>query len=659
MLKSPIRPIAVLVLLATSGAALAAPVTTVQSLPQGSALVTVDNATPTTIISSTPISGLPTGDRLIGFTSSSAGSRVLYGVDAAGQNFVVNGATGVATPVGAPLGFTGFPAHAGVSLNPVTSQLRIVTDADQNFRVTPGTGAAVSLDTNIAYVPGDSGAGVNPNVGAAAHSNAVRGATSTQLYVIDTNRGVLATLGSATVPAEAGQLNTVGALGVNTGANAGFGISGSGQNTALLSDKVSGQEALYSVNLTTGAATLLGVLPAGDFNGLAFTATPLQQIGLTTNQQNVGGVLDNFTLVPSAGLISLFGALDTLPTDAARAQALNQLTPASFALLPELLFQTTDSIDQTIRRYQRDVRAGGTDENAGEVRFGADRKLGMFFVGNGRTGFIGKNTAGSNRTTVGSVGGTGGVDFRLTDKILIGGFGGYDATQARLDPLSPQSDIHTWYAGGYGSLGVGPIYVDAHADYSKSTFRMPRIVSFGGFEESNLSHMNSYNWNAGGTIGASVKAMGIEAEPYAGVNYTHLRLHDFAETGRYGQPTTTALTIFERHGIESLQSIAGLRLGLAIPIAGTSTVVRPTLRGEYHHEFDDKNSRTIVATLADTGVNSAFAFGTTPLSADFAAVGAGFTVSGASPISLVVDYNGELAKDRSIHGITGGFRLSF
>lgn len=659
MPTSPIRSFLVLALLTASGAALAAPVTTVQSLPQGSALVTVDNATPTTIISSTPISGLPTGDRLIGFTSSSAGSRILYGVDANGQNFVINGLSGIATPVGAPLGFKGFPAHAGVSLNPVTNQLRVVTDADQNFRVSPGTGAAVSLDTNIAYAPGDKGAGANPNVGAAAHTNAVPGATSTQLYVIDTNRGVLATLGSATVPAEAGQLNTVGALGVNTGANAGFGISGSGQNTALLSDKVSGQEALYSVNLTTGTATLIGVLPVGDFNGLAFTATPLKQIGLTTNQQNVGAVLDNFAGVPSAGLVSLFGALDTLPTDAARAAALNQLTPTSFALLPELLFQTTDSIDQTIRSYQRDVRAGGTDESAGEVRFGADRKLGMFFVGNGRTGFIGKDTAGSNRTSYSSVGGTGGIDYRLTDKILIGGFGGYDAAQARLDRFSPQSDIHTWYVGGYGSLGYGPVYIDAHGDYSKSEFRMPRTIAFGGFQESNLSHMNSYNWNAGGTIGTSVKYMGVEAEPYAGLNYTHLRLHDFVETGRYGQPTTTALAIFERRGIESLQSIAGLRLGLAIPIAGTSTVVRPTLRGEYHHEFDDKNSRTIVARLANTGVNSAFAFGTTPLSADFAAIGAGFTVSGASPISLVIDYNGEIAKDRGIHGITGGFRLSF
>lgn len=658
MIKPSLRSMLAFVLATASGVALAAPITTLQSLQQGSALVTVDSATPGTVISTAPISGLPTGDRLIGLASRTAGSRALYGIDGNGQNFVINAATGAASPIGAPLPLTGFPAHAGVSFNPVTDQLHVVTDADQNIRINPVTGGQIALDTNVAYVPGDSGAGANPNVGAAAFTNNRLGAGSTTLYVIDTNRGVLATQGAGGSPTT-GQLATVGALGVNTGANAGLGISNTGQTAAILTDKVSGQEAVYSVNLATGAATLVGVLPSGDFTGLAFTATPLQQLGATLNQQNVGGVLDRFTGVPSPALISLFGALDTLPTDAARAQALNQLTPISFALLPELLFQTTDSVDQTIRRYQRDVRAGGTDDSAGEVRFGADRKFGMFLVGNGRTGFLGKTTQGSNRTTVGSVGTTGGIDYRLTDKILIGGFGGYDATQARLDPLSPQSDIHTWYAGGYGSLGYGPIYVDAHADYSKSTLRMPRIVSFGGFEESNLSHMNSYNWNAAGTIGASLKYMGVEAEPYAGVNYTHLRLHDFAETGRYGQANLSSLTIFERHGIESLQSIAGLRLGLAIPIAGTSTVVRPTVRGEYHHEFDDKNSRTITASLADTGVNSAFAFGTTPLSADFAVVGAGFTVSGASPISLVVDYNGELAKDRGIHGITGGFRLSF
>ena len=644
-----------LALVMAGSVAVAAPVTTVQSMQQGSALVTVDTATPGTVLRSTTITGIPVGVRLIGLAERSAGSRALYGVGSNGQTYFINGFTGIATPLGAPLTLTGFPAHAGVSFNPTVDRIRVVTDANQSLRLNPDTGAVAANDAAVAYAPGDSGVGINPNVGGAAYTNNVPGATTTTLYVIDTNRAVLATQGNGTVSPNSGQLFTVGNLAVNTGANAGLAISGSGQSVAILSDKLSGTEAVYSINLTSGTATLIGLLPAGSFNGLAFTATPLGQIGLTQNQQNVGGVLDRFVGLPSAGLISLFGALDTLPTDADRAAALGQLGPGSFARLPELVFQSSDSIDQTLRRYQRDARARGTDDSATAVRFGADRKIGMFLVGNGRFGYLGKDTAGGNRTSYGATGAVGGIDYRLTDKILVGGFGGYDMGRARLDRYSAQSDIDTWYAGGYASLGYGPIYVDAHGSYGKTDFNLRRTVAFGNYSQFNSAKTKSENWAAAGTVGASVKFMGLEAEPYGGVTYTHVRLDDFSE--RTAQ--LTSLAVFGRHGIESLQAIGGLRLGAAIPIAGTQTTVRPSIRGEYRHEFDDTKARTLTAVLGDPGVNAPFLFTTTPLARDFAAIGAGFTVSGASPLSLVVDYNGEVGKDRSIHGVTGGVRLSF
>ena len=64
--------------------------------------------------------------------------------------------------------------------------------------------------------------------------------------------------------------------------------------------------------------------------------------------------------------------------------------------------------------------------------------------------------------------------------------------------------------------------------------------------------------------------------------------------------------------------------------------------------------------FAGTGGTAALPFTPTALRRSYYTAGAGFTVSGAtSPISLVVDYEGEFAKDRKINGITGGLRLVF
>ena len=158
---------------------------------------------------------------------------------------------------------------------------------------------------------------------------------------------------------------------------------------------------------------------------------------------------------------------------------------------------------------------------------------------------------------------------------------------------------------------------------------------------------------AAATAGLTLRFGGLEVEPYGGARYVRVKLDGFSEGAGL-----TALTV-SRDRVESLQSIAGLRLGAALPVGGGSAVLRATVRGEWRHEFENDRSRLIVANFNGAGIGTPFAFQTTPFNDDYAAVGAGFTVSGRSPLSLVVDYSGEIGPDRSIHGITGGLRLTF
>ncbi len=636
--------------------AAAAPVTVVQSLPEGSQLVTVDTAAPTTVTGTRAITGLGIGERLIGFDSRPAAGRVLYGLSNTGQTYVVNGFTGVATKLGAPLPLSGFPASTAFRFNPVVDRIRVATDAEQNLRLNPDTGAIAGVDGRIAYAAGDPGAGTNPNVTGGAYTNR-QGGASTTLYVIETTRGVLALQGSVSgspVSPNTGLLTTVGALGVGAGANSSLDVSRTGEVVALINDPLVRTSGLYRIDLATGAATLLAPLAGGNYTALAFTAAPLGTLGLTANQNAAGAVLDNFRGVPSRNLLSLLGGFDGLSA-ADQAAGLQQLTPAAYSLLPELVFQSMESNSTTIRRYLRDVRQGGTDSSAqgdadGRSQIGSDRRLGMWVTGNARYGFY-KEAVDRYRTSYGAEGVNAGIDYRLRPNVLVGLTGGYDSARAHLTEFSPDSTINTWYAGAYGTAGYGPFYIEGHGSYGRSTFGLDRVIAIGNYNSSSTGRTRSENAGGTGTIGASFRYNGIEIEPYVGGRYAYVDIEGFGEAGG-----ATALTL-PRIKRESVQSIAGLRLGGNFTVG--SATVRPSIRGEYRHEFENKRSRSFVTNFADASINTPFLFTTTPLNEDFAEIGAGFTVSGRSPVSLVIDYEGQIGKDRSIHGLTGGFRLAF
>src|SRR5262249_55877880 len=135
--------------------------------------------------------------------------------------------------------------------------------------------ASVTTDTNLAYSAGDAKFGTSPKVAAAAYSNNFPGATATTLYVLDTDLDTLALQGSpggAPTSPNAGLLFTVGPLGLDATAVAGFDITAAGTAFAALTPAGSTGSQLYAIDLNTGAATLLGAVGGGQLLGL--TAVP-------------------------------------------------------------------------------------------------------------------------------------------------------------------------------------------------------------------------------------------------------------------------------------------------------------------------------------------------------------------------------------------------
>jgi hypothetical protein len=244
--------------------------------PFGRAIYAVDDANTLIRFGSTrpdqvaraAITGMQPGETVVGIDFRAVDRR-LYAVGSSSRIYTVDTVTAVATPVGSAAFTPALNGAAfGVDFNPVPDRVRVHTDAEQNLRLNQLTGAVAATDGALAYAAGDAGAGTNPAIAGTAYTNSVAPApAATVLFAIDSGRDVLVTLSNP----NDGQMRTVGPLGVATTDRVGFDIVGSdGSAFASLTEAGASRSRLYTINTTTGAATLVGTIGhRGPLRGIA------------------------------------------------------------------------------------------------------------------------------------------------------------------------------------------------------------------------------------------------------------------------------------------------------------------------------------------------------------------------------------------------------
>ncbi len=251
-------------LVADRMAATAAPI---YGLTTGNLLVRFDSANPGAIVQVLLVSGLQSGEVLQGIDFRPATGELLA-LGNSPRLYVVSTNTGTATAIGAPGAFTLVGAAFGLDVNPTVDRVRVVSDADQNIRLNPSTGALAATDTLLN--PG------NPNVVAVAYARNYPGAATTTLYGIDSGADTLVFHN----PPNSGTLNLIGALGFDTGPLCGFDISATEEAFAVLTPTGGALSQLFRINLATGAATLLGEVGGGAIiSDLAIVPIPLVRFG--------------------------------------------------------------------------------------------------------------------------------------------------------------------------------------------------------------------------------------------------------------------------------------------------------------------------------------------------------------------------------------------
>lgn len=194
------------------------------------------------------ITGLQAGETVLGIDMRPATGQ-LYALGSSSRLYTINMASGAAAAVGT-VPFTTLLSGTsfGFDFNPTVDRIRVVSNTGQNLRLDPNTGLIAAVDA--ALNPG------TPMVSAAAYTNNFAGATATALLVIDPSTDKLYTQ----TPPNNGTLVEIGTLGINVETDNGFDLGGM-SNTAYGLFTVGAGTKIYSINITTGAATAVAEFP--------------------------------------------------------------------------------------------------------------------------------------------------------------------------------------------------------------------------------------------------------------------------------------------------------------------------------------------------------------------------------------------------------------
>nr|MCU0635297.1 DUF4394 domain-containing protein [Gemmatimonadaceae bacterium] len=162
----------------------------------------------------------------------------------------------------------------GFDFNPTVDRIRVIGANGSNFRLNPLDGSTI-VDGAFFFAMGDVNVGRVPSFTAVAYTNNdLDPATGTTLFAIDPTLGQLVRISNP----NGGAVNTVGSLGLaNVGTVTSFDIvTVNGANTGFFTTLLaSGMSQLFTIDLATGAASVVGAIGAANgIQGFALAPVP-------------------------------------------------------------------------------------------------------------------------------------------------------------------------------------------------------------------------------------------------------------------------------------------------------------------------------------------------------------------------------------------------
>ncbi|WP_157619627.1 autotransporter outer membrane beta-barrel domain-containing protein [Skermanella stibiiresistens] len=286
---------------------------------------------------------------------------------------------------------------------------------------------------------------------------------------------------------------------------------------------------------------------------------------------------------------------------------------------------------------------GGMSSDPGAAWGGWARGYGMLGHADASGG-----VGGSDSRTAGTA---MGLDYRLTDDLTVGVFGGYSRTDLSYDGRSDDTDIDSWQAGVYGGLTIGNSYVNAQAGYARNTHESVRVVQVGASTFRPRADYDGHEFN--GYLEAGHRfhlADGFGLQPLVSLQAGQIVQDAYSETGAAGVRVEKATS-------ESLRPSVEVRLDRAFTVSDDGAKLTPELRVRYARELLDTDQSVTASFVGATG--GSFVVPGRSGSRDIVGLGAGVTAAAADGVAWFLDYDAELRDDQNVQAISAGLRLSW
>ncbi len=397
---------------------------------------------------------------------------------------------------------------------------------------------------------------------------------------------------------------------------------------------------------------------------------------VTPNQLAVAAYLNaSYRGTDQGDLDNVFHGLDTTVTNAAGADALDQLSGRSIGnLLAAGAIQRgqfTRALED--RMASRRSGLGGDDlENAAIMPLGSSWSS----VGNAlrdasavRPKFAGIPAApaadgisvwarvlggpadvrGAGAFDMNGVGVLAGVDKGFGRLGLVGlsvGYGSFDSKGRG----GGNGEADTYQVSLYGSLQSGRLFLDGTLGYAHSDYSTSRRLSFGTLSRVAAGSADGDDVTLSLKAGAVFSFAGLTAEPSLGFDWYHLSRSGFTETlaGAAGLRVASET-------LDLVMPSVGLRLARTFDLG--SFRLSPELSARYYYNLGDTRVGTVAGLIGSSALP--FQVETTGLGHSIGVVSAGLTAQHGEHLKLFGRYDLTVANNVTAHAFSAGLKYTW
>ncbi len=253
---------------------------------------------------------------------------------------------------------------------------------------------------------------------------------------------------------------------------------------------------------------------------------------------------------------------------------------------------------------------------------------------------------------------TAGADYRISDKLVVGGALGYSGKDSDFKGNAGDMDIDNWHLTAYSSYyQSASFYLDGLIRLGKNNIDTRRRINLPGAPlQEGTGDTTGWEYAVSLSGGYEYSRNALTFGPYGRLGYIQASINGYTESASNpgGTGSGSVLTI-DNQDVNSITAALGSQVSYAI--SARNAVYLLQLSGEWEHEFRD-NSRAIAAQFAYDPTRTSFDIASDSPDRDYFNLGLGVTAVFADGRSGFFHYESRLGQNNvRQYWINGGIRI--